>query len=186
MAVPSPLRRLFDYLPPPATAPQSLRPGVRLRVPFGRRNVVGVLMAVADSTEVAPAQLRAAIALCDDEPVLSAAMLELIAWAADYYLHPIGECAANALPVLLRKGEAATARETCWRLTVAGLALPRGGLKRAPQQALALAQLQQHGALSAAQIKANAISTATLRRPNGTRRRTPGRSVCDTTSGGGR
>jgi primosomal protein N' (replication factor Y) len=162
VAVPSPLRQLFDYLPP-AGAPHALHPGVRLRVPFGRRDVVGVLMAVADSTEVAPAQLRAAIESIDDEPVLSAQMLALIAWAADYYQHPLGECVANALPVLLRKGEDAAARENYWRLTVAGLALPRGALKRAPQQAAALAQLQQHVAMSAAQIKACDISSATLR-----------------------
>ncbi len=163
MAVPSPLRQLFDYLPPPAAASQPLCPGMRLRVPFGRRNAIGVLMAIADRSELAPEQLRAASAIIDDEPVLSVPMLELIAWAADYYQHPLGECVVNALPVLLRKGEDAVAREIYWRLAIAGLALPRGALKRAPQQALVLASLQQHGVLSAAQIKANAISAATLR-----------------------
>lgn len=163
VAVPSPLRQLFDYLPPPALAPQALRPGMRLRVPFGRREVIGVLMAVADRSDFAPEQLRAAIACLDAEPVLSAPMLGLLAWAADYYQHPLGECVTNALPVLLRKGEDAVAHAPHWRLTVAGLALPQGALKRAPQQALALALLQQHGALNAAQIKAQDIASATLR-----------------------
>ncbi|MDR6357140.1 primosomal protein N' [Pseudomonas psychrotolerans] len=34
LALPSPLRRLFDYLPPKGAAEEQLRPGVRLRVPF--------------------------------------------------------------------------------------------------------------------------------------------------------
>ncbi|MGO3769269.1 MAG: primosomal protein N', partial [Vreelandella alkaliphila] len=43
VALPSPLRRLFDYLPtrqPPACGWQI---GLRVRVPFGRREVVGVV-----------------------------------------------------------------------------------------------------------------------------------------------
>lgn len=161
--MPSPLRQLFDYLPPSNIPSQTLRPGVRVRVPFGRRDVIGVLVAIADHSELAPSQLKAATAILDGEPVLSAPMLELIAWASDYYQHPLGECIANALPVSLRKGEPADALETYWRLAVAGLALPQGALKRAPQQAQALALFQQHGALSADQIKANDISSATLR-----------------------
>lgn len=163
MAVPSPLRQLFDYLPPALAAPTALRPGVRVRVPFGRRDVIGVVIEICDTSEIAPEQLRAATAVCDDEPVLSTALLELIAWASEYYQHPLGECVTNALPVLLRKGEDADASEIHWRLAVAGLALPQGALKRAPQQASVLALLQQHGALNAAQMKSNAVSTATLR-----------------------
>ncbi|HEY3699167.1 MAG TPA: primosomal protein N' [Spongiibacteraceae bacterium] len=163
VAVPGPLRQLFDYLLPAEYAPQSLRPGVRLRVPFGRRAVVGILMAVAEHSELTPQQLRTVSEILDSEPVLSAAMLELIEWAADYYQHPIGECIANALPVLLRQGDAAAANELRWRPTVAGLALPQGALKRAPQQALVLAQLQQDVSLNAEQLRAHGASAATLR-----------------------
>ena len=42
LALPSPLRRLFDYLAPQGVPHAALQPGVRLRVPFGRREVVGV------------------------------------------------------------------------------------------------------------------------------------------------
>ena len=44
LAIPSPLRRLFDYLPPGgmgAAAVASLQPGLRLKVPFGSRVVTG-------------------------------------------------------------------------------------------------------------------------------------------------
>ena len=39
LALPSPLRRLFDYLAPQGVPHAALQPGVRLRVPFGRREV---------------------------------------------------------------------------------------------------------------------------------------------------
>ncbi|MFO7538723.1 MAG: hypothetical protein R6X32_11805 [Chloroflexota bacterium] len=42
MAVPSPLRRLFDYLPP-ADMVAVPRPGQRYWLPFGRTRCVGVL-----------------------------------------------------------------------------------------------------------------------------------------------
>ncbi len=163
VAVPSPLRQLFDYLPPAETAPQTLRAGVRVRVPFGRRELIGVVMAIESASEIAADQLRAALGVCDEAPILSEAMLELLAWAADYYQHPLGDCVTNALPVLLRKGETAVARETHWRLAVAGLALPEGALRRAPQQAAVLALLQQQRAMNSSQAKAHDISTATLR-----------------------
>ncbi len=163
VAVPSPLRQLFDYLPPAVAESPTPQPGVRVRVPFGRRDVIGVVMAVVDATDIPVEQLRAAIGICDEAPILSPATLELIAWAADYYQHPIGECVTSALPVLLRKGDPAIARETYWRLTVAGLALPEGALKRAPQQAAALTLFQQQGALASSQFRARDISPATVR-----------------------
>ena len=163
MAVPNPLRQLFDYLPPADAALPALCPGVRVRVPFGRRDVIGVVMAIAGETDVANEHLRTAIEICDEAPILSLPMLELITWASDYYQHPIGECVTNALPVLLRKGDTAIARETHWRLAVAGLALPAGALKRAPQQAAALALFQQQGALNSSQLNAHDVSSATLR-----------------------
>ncbi|RMD79173.1 MAG: hypothetical protein D6809_04260, partial [Gammaproteobacteria bacterium] len=46
VAVPGPFREPLDYAPPAGAAPgasaEALRPGVRLRVPLGRRRVVGV------------------------------------------------------------------------------------------------------------------------------------------------
>ena len=52
LAIPSPLRRHFDYLPPVGVADaaiQALEPGTRLRVPFGRREVTGYLLEVCSS-----------------------------------------------------------------------------------------------------------------------------------------
>ena len=52
LALPSPLRRLFDYLAPPGVSARDLQPGARLRVPFGRREMIGVLIEISDHSEV--------------------------------------------------------------------------------------------------------------------------------------
>ena len=102
IAVPSPLDRTFDYLPPPDCDLSVLFPGVRVRVPFGHRQIIGFLVEIAESTDLAPDTLRSAHAILDTEPVLSAETLGFLQWAQRYYHHPPGEVLAAALPTLLR------------------------------------------------------------------------------------
>ncbi|MFP3335279.1 hypothetical protein SB761_31770, partial [Pseudomonas sp. SIMBA_064] len=52
LALPSPLRRLFDYRAPPGVSRAQLQPGMRVRVPFGRREMIGILVEVTDHSEV--------------------------------------------------------------------------------------------------------------------------------------
>lgn len=166
VAVPSPLRQLFDYLPPADCQPERARalpPGVRLRLPFGRREVVGVLIEVAEGSDYEPAQLKAATALLDEQPVLPPSLLELLRWAAEYYRHPLGECLQQALPVLLRQGETGSARELRWRLTTAGLGLPEGALPRAPKQSAALALLLAQGEVADAALEQLGLKREHLR-----------------------
>ncbi|MGY2313032.1 primosomal protein N' family DNA-binding protein, partial [Pseudomonas gingeri] len=47
LALPSPLRRLFDYRAPAGVLRSQLQPGMRVRVPFGRREMIGILVEVA-------------------------------------------------------------------------------------------------------------------------------------------
>ena len=119
IAIDLPLRTLFDYRAPPAKAPDGLQPGVRLWVPFGRRRVVGILVATSATTEVPEARLKAAIALIDEEPVLDARLLDLLLWSADYYRYPPGEVIAAALPGPLRLGAPALENRPRWTLTEA-------------------------------------------------------------------
>lgn len=117
IALDTPLRRLFDYLPPHNVA-DTLKPGIRLWVPFGRRRMVGVLISTHAHSDVALDKLRRAIAVIDDEPVLDAQLFALLQWSADYYRHPLGEVLATALPAALRMGAALTASREGWRLNV--------------------------------------------------------------------
>jgi primosomal protein N' (replication factor Y) len=145
VAIPSPLRRRFDYLPPHDVDPGDLIPGQRLRVPFGRNRSVGVLLEVVTETDIDPKRLKPAAELLDPQPALSADILELARWAAQYYHHPIGEVLATALPVLLRHGEPIRAQGVRrWRLSAAGRGLDAEALKRAPRQAAVHALLMAH------------------------------------------
>ncbi len=121
IAVPSPLYRSFDYLPPPGCDPTRLKPGMRLRLPFGRSRTVGILLELSQTPQVEHHKLKAALELLDDEPLLPAELMGLLRLVSDYYHHPIGETLATALPVLLRQGSAAAAgHRALWRITAAG------------------------------------------------------------------
>src|SRR5580698_7230841 len=74
VALDTPLRRVFDYLPPatssrPLTA-GLLRPGVRVRVPFGRRQLIGILVGVNSESAIDSAKLKSAIDILDETPVV--------------------------------------------------------------------------------------------------------------------
>jgi primosomal protein N' (replication factor Y) len=133
IALDTPLRRTFDYLPPP-DSDAALVPGVRVEVPFGPRSLVGVLLETATTSELPIARLRAAHGVLDAEPVFDPVTFELVRWAAEYYHHPIGEAYATALPTLLRAGRPLTARETRWQLTPMGLEAVGTGKRLGPRQ----------------------------------------------------
>ena len=150
VALDTPLRRLFDYLPPvPATLSPSL--GVRVRVPFGRQRRIGLIAAVTDTSEVPAARLKPILEVLDATPVIDAGLQELLRWGADYYHHPLGEVLASALPRSLRLGASATAREERWLPTETGaLAAAAGEPRRAPRQRALLGLILERRAVSAA------------------------------------
>jgi len=140
IAIPSPLRRRFDYLAPAAP----VTPGCRVRVSFGRQRLVGIVLDTAAGSEVPLEKLRPVEAVLDSEALLPPDVLELLTWASTYYHHSIGEVCASALPVALRQGEPARPRGLRRHvLTDAGRAADPGQLTRAPRQAALLAFLQR-------------------------------------------
>ena len=155
VALDTPLRRVFDYLPQadPAQPPPPL--GVRVRVPFGRRVSVGVLVSIASTSTIASPKLRSILEILDAAPIFDAATFELLKWAADYYHHPIGEVFAAALPASLRAGQAATESTQYWTVTASGREeLAKLGARRAPQQRALLAWLADRGRATAAEAAA--------------------------------
>jgi len=136
VAVPSPLRRAFDYLPPDGPEGSIPAPGTRVRVPFGRGGVrVGMVVAQVAHTVVARQRLKRIIQVLDAEPLLDAQSLEFLLWASDYFHHPMGEVLLGALPAALRAGKPLPAgAETRWRLTDAGQSLGLDQFQRATRQ----------------------------------------------------
>ena len=144
IALPSPLRRLFDYRAPTQVAAAVWQPGVRVRVPFGRREMVGILVETASSTHVPADKIKDALELLDEQPLLPASIMRLCLWTAQYYQHSLGDTFSWALPTLLRQGEPAEARQQKIWLAKLPLNLEDPLLTRAPRQRDALKVLAQH------------------------------------------
>jgi len=105
VAVPTPLRRYFDYLPSSELSLETLQPGMRVRVPFQRRELIGIFIGITHQSEVPLHKLKPIIECLDTEPVIQADILKLCYWAADYYHYPIGEVILSSIPVWLRQGK---------------------------------------------------------------------------------
>lgn len=104
VALPVPLDRLFDYRL--LDSSQRLQPGMRVRVPFGKRILIGIVMDIHGHTECEEAALKSVIEILDEDPIVEADLRWLCQFVADYYHAPIGQVFENALPALLRKGHA--------------------------------------------------------------------------------
>ena len=147
VAVPRPLYRTFDYAAP---ADRPLRPGVRVRVPFGRTSVVGVVTGSRASSAHA---LKPIDEVLDEVPLLSPDLIDLATWLAAYYHHPIGDVYATLLPAKARRGAVAKGiQEMVWQAADDGHANDR--LERAPKQRSTLARLRQLGRVADAEVAA--------------------------------
>ncbi|MBV54129.1 MAG: primosomal protein N' [Coxiellaceae bacterium] len=104
VAVPTPLREALDYLPVGNQSVGVECIGCRVRVPLGRRTVIGIVVAVVSESSLSSKQLKSAIDWVDAQPLLSSVQLKLLRWVSDYYHAPIGEVVCGLLPKALREG----------------------------------------------------------------------------------
>jgi len=149
VAIPAPVYRLFDYLPPAETAVDSFKPGIRLEVPFGNSKKIAFLVAVSGRSEVDADKLKPVLRILDEQPLLSEKDMALLLWASRYYHHPLGDVIGAAFPVVLRQGKSARCGTPCrYVLTDLGFAVTPNELKRAPKQQALLELFQARPALS--------------------------------------
>ncbi|MDR5777968.1 primosomal protein N' [Caballeronia sp. LZ065] len=140
VAVDQPMPVLFDYRYALADAPMA---GALVLVPFGRREVVGLICEVASTTDVPAGKLRNVSAICESCPPLSESWIALTRFAADYYQRGLGEVALPALPQALRdasRWNRLFAVEARYRLLADGRAALPDAL---PARASALRRLAQ-------------------------------------------
>jgi primosomal protein N' (replication factor Y) (superfamily II helicase) len=104
VAVMLPVGQPFDYVVPQALVP-SVRPGVRVWAPWGRRSIEGVVVGLDPPDS--PGDLKSLTRLVD-APALPAPLIELATWIAEYYMAPPGE----VMRLLLPAGGRARARRT--------------------------------------------------------------------------
>lgn len=136
VAIATPLRRLFDYLPPDNHILKELKPGVRVAVSFGRRkDVIGMIVSIAKESDYPIDKLKRINHTIDKVPLLDGKHIELIKWASNYYHHAIGEVAFTALPSLLKLDNPVNKfDEHVWCLTEEGNAVDLNLIKKAPKQ----------------------------------------------------
>ena len=122
------LDRLFTYSVP-VELTEKLRVGQLLRVPFGGRIARGFALA---TTDAAPAfKTKQILAIEDESPFFSPALLKLVRWIADYTASPIETVLRAALPAAVLK-PGARAKEMLY----VEVAKPCGGQLTAYQQKL--------------------------------------------------
>lgn len=106
MALPVPLRRTFTYRLPSGFR-SAIAPGARLLVPFGKRNITGYAVALHEALDpglgLDEADVKDAIELLDEIPLITPEILELTRWAADYYAASWGEMLKASLPAGINK-----------------------------------------------------------------------------------
>jgi primosomal protein N' (replication factor Y) (superfamily II helicase) len=131
VAVPVPLPQLFDYLPPPGVDAQTIAAGTRVLVAFGRSQRIGIVVESLESSEVSPERLKAVHAVLDTQPLITTELLTTLQWLARYYLHPLGEVMATALPAGLRSARALPAPgEPALALALVAAQSPRGAVRQ--------------------------------------------------------
>src|SRR4051812_262299 len=104
VALDVPMNTLFDYLAPD-TDVTAEDVGVRVRVPFGRRAMTGVILEVSDHSFIEPEKLKPVSSMFRDVEPLPKHLLDLFRFCAAYYHHPLGQVVMNGMPTRLRSGK---------------------------------------------------------------------------------
>ena len=112
VALPVPLPRSFDYELPPELPPAPQ--GARVRVPFGKRELVGIVLGPVARSAAGPSadtrELKAVRAVLDTQSLYTAELWDSLHWAQRYYHQPLGEMLFTALPAGLRHSDGPSPR----------------------------------------------------------------------------
>ena len=97
------LRKEFDYAIPEEFA-ERVEVGSRVKVPFGPRQVLGVVTALIE--ESTHTNLRAILKVIGAQSQVTPKVLELARWIADYYCCPVEIALKSVLPEAVRQEKA--------------------------------------------------------------------------------
>ena len=123
VALDVPLATLFDYL----DGGNTVQAGQRVLVPFGRRQVIGIVISRSNTSEFEVSRLKPIICAFEEENPLPQETLKLLAFCTDYYQYPFGQALLAALPSRLREAQpAALPKRIGYGLTDAAL---EGGIE---------------------------------------------------------
>jgi len=156
VALDVPLSTLFDYSVAEGVA---VAIGQRVIVPFGRRQMVGVVVECDATTDVSAERIKPVTQVLHDSAPLSAGLLDLLRFCSDYYRYPIGQTVLSALPTRLRSDKPIISKPILsYRLSAGGKALDLDAFpKRKVVQRRILAKLAEQPC-NLAQIKALSVT----------------------------
>ena len=110
IALDIPLCGFFDYRAPADVSVSRDDIGRRVRVPFGTKSRIGVLVELPESSEVSEHQLKDVEAILHDLAPLPADWFRVCEFCANYYQAPLGEVMLSTLPAGLRRLDPPKAR----------------------------------------------------------------------------
>ena len=142
VALDLPLPQLFDYTCAETTTADI---GMRALVPLGSKQVVGVIVGLAETSEIESGKLKPALRILRETPALGRDWLELAQFCSGYYHRPLGEVIFNGLPARLRKPGATHTfkRPAAYRLSQSGREAQRQPPRRAKAKRALLETLSQ-------------------------------------------
>jgi len=165
VALPVPLDRAFTYALAEIVPPI----GGRVLVPFRNEKLAGIVLRVHDDPP--PVEAKPVLSILDEEPILSAQLLDLAQWIAQYYIAPVGEVLRAMLPLMSE-----VRKQVLYRITDAGRAALFEGAeqgssrrsRRSPEEQDA--EYKALNYLEAVPGSGDAVRAATLRSATGVSR----------------
>ncbi len=172
VALPVPIRDTFTYRhsyadqpsPQPEHAQKIAPPaiGARVLVPFGRRELIGIITGIETSSNIPDEKLKDVLEIIDDKALMPEELQSLCHWASNYYHHPIGEVLSAAIPQRFRDGKAPTTTKT-YIHTQEGKGLPENALARAKKQQAIHQHLLKHKSLDEQELDSHGFTKVTIK-----------------------
>ena len=161
--VPIPILEKFSYLLPVQFQDNPPRPGSRVIVPFGNRNLVGIVWSVGKRSVIKGRKLKYVREVLDQKPLLDKESLQLADWASRYYHYPLGDVISYFFPPPIRKGKEAKFVEVKFlELTSKGDFLNIDDLSKAPNQKKLIEVLKDKKELSQKAATAYGVNTSSI------------------------
>lgn len=93
-----PVNELFDYLP----INNDICVGQHVKVPFGKRQVIGIVYSFANDTQIEKKKLKKII-YADKDILFDKKLLKLLTFVSDYYHFPIGQTIMSVVPSRIKR-----------------------------------------------------------------------------------
>jgi primosomal protein N' (replication factor Y) len=115
IAVPCPLRQLFDYLSDEPV--NHWQAGMRVRINFANRSCIGIVIKASEiNSDSSVSKLKKIEEKLDQTALIPTEIIQTVLWVSRYYHHPLGESFQTALPKQLRRGQDADLTHETWWL----------------------------------------------------------------------